>query len=645
MKRIGNHRALDKVLLAAPVYLAIVFWGLQYSYYKTFSQFRFYDDEGTMMLRVRAFIDNPASYDSLAGVYGPFYYLHKYAIYRLLHANVSHDLNRLTTIVLWGMIAAAGAVFVHRVSRSIVLAAVVQLQLLLHLHALANEPGHPQEIALVLIFGALLLSSFVNERRSGFLTMAGLGAAAAALLLVKVNLGAYLCAPLALALLWALPKRPLVRSLTWLAVICVLVMPAAIMWRHLGMIWGRNYCALVTLVIAACLVAAWRVSKIGELRWGHVGAVTIGAILAVGGVCTIIVAWGATLSAIANSVLWRAVSFPSAFAIPARVSRTVATAAAVSLLIAAGYALTPAKRLRHEIPAIALSISKLAYGCWAFYAVHYYAFPRLAFTIPLPFIWLVLARSETGEKPTLPAQFPRVFLCLLAAFQALQAYPVAGSQALWAFILVVPIAAICVGDAIRTLVEVGERRLQRYPRLRARPWCQPALTLLVLCCVLAGYYRDTNLAGLKSAYARQTPLALPGAGRLRLPRSQATGIRWAVANLKSHCDGFVGMPGVASMYFWTRIPPPGVMNNAWILNLDDNAQRAIVDRMRTYEKPCVLYDPSAVKFWTRGRPLDPSMPLVRYIQTEYKPVRSNGRYTLLRKADRSAVARPQGSAR
>jgi hypothetical protein len=645
MERSCNYSALGKVLIAVPAYLAIFYWGLQYSFYKVFSQFRVSDDEGNMMLKVRAFLDHSASYDSLSGVYGPFYYLHKYAIYSLLHANVSHDLTGLTTTVLWGIIAASGAVLVHRVSRSIVLPAVAQMLLLAHLSALANEPGHPQEIALVLIFGALLLSTFVNERRGGFLMMAGLGAAGVALLLVKVNLGAYLCAPLALAVLCALPERPLVRGFTWLAVAVALVLPAAIMWRHLDMPWGRHYCALVTLVIAACLVTSWRGSKVGELRWGHVGAVAVGATLSLAGVCTVIVVQGATLSGIANSVLWRPAAFPSWFVVPTPLSGRGVTAAAVALVIAVCYALAPGKRKQHGIPQIALSVVKLAYGCCVFYTAHYYRSSLLLGAIPLPFIWLVLARPETDEKPTLHARFPRVFLCLLAAFQTLQAYPVFGSQTRWAAILVVPVAVICVGDALRTLSDAGMRRLQRYPSLRERSWRQPMLAGLVLCCVFLGYYMSTKLTEVKAVYAEQTPLDLPGAGRLRLPPSQVREIRWAVENLKSDCDGFVGLPGFASLYFWTRIPPPAIINNAWIVNLDDNAQRAVVDTMQRYQRPCVLYDASAVKYWARGRPLDAMKPLVRYILTEYKPAKSYGPYTLLWKADRSGSAQTQGSVR
>jgi hypothetical protein len=362
-----------------------------------------------------------------------------------------------------------------------------------------------------------------------------------------------------------------------------------------------------------------------------------------GGVCLIIVAWGATPAAIANSVVWRAAALPASFVVPSPVGPTVVAAAAVSLVIAMCYALAPPQRLRHELPTIALSVVKLAYGAYALYALHHPTHRVLLWAVPLPFLWLVVARADTDDTPSLEARFPRVFLCLLAAFQALQAYPVGGSQARWSVLLIIPVVAICIGDAGRTLVDVGGRHLQRSPHWRVPPWSRPLSTVLILGCLLAWYHQRANVPALRAFYAYEAPVALPGATRLRLLPAQLEVIRWAVANLKADCDGFVGLPGAASFYFWTGIPPPAIMNNAWILNLDDAAQRAIVATMRTYERPCVLHDAGALRFWTMGGAPDRNKPLVRYIQTEYRRVKSSGRYALLQKAPRRI--RPPGPRR
>jgi hypothetical protein len=636
MKQNSAPRTLGKALVAVLAYLAIFIVGLQYSFYRIFSaRFRWYDDEGTMMLKVRAFVEDPASYDSLSGIYGPFYYLHKYAIYSVLNTDVSHDINRLTTIVLWGLIAAGCAFFVHRVTRSVVLAAIVQMQLILHLSAFVAEPGHPHEIALVLIVAALVLSTFVNTSRSSFASMVGLGAVTGALILVKVNLGLYLSAPVALALLFFLPKNALVLGLRWLASATALTLPAAIMWRHLGTSWGRNYCALVTLLIAASLVASARRREGTELRWGRVGACAGGAVVAIGFVCAVIVGGGGSLYAIADAVVLRAATFSSSFFISAPVSQNVVFASTASFLIAVCYAFSIGQFRGREIPSLVLSVVKLGYGCFALYGAYHYPENLLLQTIPVPFLWLVVVETYADAKPSLSAQFPRVFLCFLAAFQTLQAYPVHGSQAQWSVFLVVPAAAVCLGDGIRSLFDCANRRIQWNFGERQSAWFQPTFALLLVCSIGITYYGKANLADLKVTYSQRTPLNGPGASRIRLLPFEADLIRWLVESLKSHCDGFVAMPGFSSLYFWTQIRSPAAsMNSAWMLFLEEDTQRSIIETMQAYERPCVLHNPSGLKFWTMGQPVDSSKPLVRYIQTQYKPLRQHGGYTLLVRSDR-----------
>ena len=100
-----------------------------------------------------------------------------------------------------------------------------------------------------------------------------------------------------------------------------------------------------------------------------------------------------------------------------------------------------ARRIRdRETPRLVLACVKLAYGCMAFYGLFRFG-PLLAQqTIPIPFLWLVLVRTD-DEAADGRRQFPRLLLCLLAAFQLLQAYPVFGSQATWSVFLIAPLVA------------------------------------------------------------------------------------------------------------------------------------------------------------------------------------------------------------
>lgn len=634
MNGTGSSPLNTRALLFVPISLLITLWGWQYAFYKLFSKFEISGDEGTMMLRAHAFLTDPASYASIGGMYGPFYYIHKYAIHALFHSPVSHDFTRFTTLVLWGLIATACATFVLRLSRSLLLAGIVQLQLILQLEALTNEPGHPQEIALLLISVALLCSSSVTRERVGLAGMAGLGAAIGALLLVKVNLGIYLLAPAALTLLWALPRSPTLRVLRLAAMGVALVLPALIMREHLHTAWARNYCLLSTSVIAACLVASTRSDRSGGLRWSQVGVVALAAAATIGATCAVIVALGGSLSAIADSVVLRAANLPGVFLLRAPVGRTAAGVAAASSLLAIGWAAAFA-HLRGRPAATALmSLLKLAYGCFVLYVAFFDRTFLLVRTIPLPFLWLVLIPSPGSTEEETPNAFPRIFLGLLAAFQTLQAYPVYGSQAVWSVFLVIPAAAIAIADGSRHLLALLRRAVPVSISMRAMSRFSTMASVLALGGVFALYDAASGLAFVRAYYKSLTPLDLPGAHRLRVSYIHADWIHWTVDRVGTRCDGFVGMPGFASLYFWTRIPPPGLINNSWVLNLDDETQAAIVTRMRTCERPCVLVNSSHLPRWNVVRPTYVESPLFQYIQKEFEPADSHGPFTLMVKSNK-----------
>jgi hypothetical protein len=171
--------------------------------------------------------------------------------------------------------------------------------------------------------------------------------------------------------------------------------------------------------------------------------------------------------------------------------------------------------------------------------------------------------------------------------------------------------------------------LQRDADQRLPEWLLATLAALLLVLVGTLYYRKADVAKQEAAYWRQTPLALPGSSRIRIGAAGVAQLRQLTENVVARCDGFVGMPGFASLYFWTRIPPPAAINGAWILNLEQPYQRTIIEKMQTYKRPCVVYNPTRVKAWLHGRPLNEEQPLVRYIRQNFKSGPRSGAYTLL----------------
>src|SRR5207244_1914530 len=72
----------------------------------------------------------------------------------------------------------------------------------------------------------------------------------------------------------------------------------------------------------------------------------------------------------------------------------------------------------------------------------------------LPWVWLMLvpsnAPSSQSQKQSVP--FHRVFLCLAATWQSLQAYPIAGTQVTTATFLLILTYALCLRDAWQVFV-------------------------------------------------------------------------------------------------------------------------------------------------------------------------------------------------
>jgi hypothetical protein len=203
--------------------------------------------------------------------------------------------------------------------------------------------------------------------------------------------------------------------------------------------------------------------------------------------------------------------------------------------------------------------------------------------------------------------------------------------------LLVVVGAVSCGDFLRAPAI----------RLRLDP-LRPALRASVagVLLLVALYYAHEAFRS-RRYYLSLTPLALPGAERIRVPADQARTYQWLVRNLKQSCDGFVGYPEMPSLHLWSGVPspgplhePPGPLNgDAWMLVLTREQQEIIVKDFSRFSNPCVVYIPKLVTFWNKGRQDWSDLPLVKYIQQHFKTAgETDGYYFLIRNERQLATA-------
>ena len=107
-------------------------------------------------------------------------------------------------------------------------------------------------------------------------------------------------------------------------------------------------------------------------------------------------------------------------------------------------------------------------------------------------------------------------------------------------------------------------------------------------------------------------------------------------NLKRHCDMFVGLPGLPSLYFWTGQKPPGGLNlDFWMYSYTSQQQENVIADFARFPNACVVYNPENVASWNKGNlPLN-AFPLARYIQEHFKVVAQlNGYYFFMIRNER-----------
>jgi hypothetical protein len=623
----------DPAVRAIGLYALVAMGAAVAAYYAIFTQFAPYDDEGTLLVTLKAFAHGGTLYSDIYSPYGPFYYEVFGGLLSLSGFSVTTDLSRETVIVLWVATSLLYGLAAQRLTGRLALGVTAMIVAFGSLFALANEPMHPQVLCVVLL-GAFTLLAVAGPTRRLAWAGAAAGALLAALTLTKLNLGAFAIAAVVLAAVLTVEPLQRRRWLRWPVIAALLLLPVALTARDFSLEWARNLMALVVLAMAAVVIAAWSARPRGgagdrdALRW--LVAAVAGFAAASAAIVLAIVLNGSSPADIYEGMVTEAMRVHdvnlTAFPQPA---------AAVDWALAAVAAAALCVRLRSDRegpPSVWPGLLRAAAGVTIWLTVARVSplainpSPANPDSLAIVLAW-VAALAPAGAVEPAYKRFLRVMLPALAVAETLQVYPVAGSQMSIAAVTFVPVGALCLADALVSLrawnVAGGARALERL-----------GIVTGVLAVALAGLFALDAIArpAINNAVVYHEREALPfaGAGQLRLAPEETETYARLVELLHQHrCTDFIGYPNIDSLYIWSGIDaPPPQAPGAWVNALDSERQQRIVNELRASPRPCLIRSDSRVELWLRGAP-PPNRPLARYVLEGFRPVEQVGEFEFM----------------
>jgi hypothetical protein len=605
-------------------------------YFTLFSIFQDYDDEGTMLISILQFVKGKPLYSAVFSLYGPFYYWLHWLLFRPGWFPLSHDTAGLLTIGIWLASCVVQAVFVWRVTGSVVLALVAEIIVFRVLNGLPHEPAHPQALCVLLVSALSLAASWSTERRRPW-CLAAMGAMVGALLLTKINVGLYAVAAVTLSLTTVSAGR-LYRYLGIAMGAGILLLPMILMRPHLwsgsgyGHVgWAFHYAAVVTISALPMVAIHW------ECRSGlfgpRLGLFACGVcLIVVTGVSAATIAYGTSIADLLNGVVLQHRAFATITFLPPTIEAGATLAALASLMLFLAFrAGRGPSRLRPGFQSM-LALALVLFGTKILWEGLHLDYNRLL-GFALPFTWLAALPVMTGELPA-SRRFTRLVLIALAITQSLVAYPVAGTQFSVATVLLVPIAAFCISDGLRMrAAQWSFISTQAVYHTAGRLWLRRSAMALAGAALL--WFSWLLGSDMRMRYESLPSAGLAGAERLHMEETQAAAYRWLCYNLEAHADTLVTMPGLNSLYFWTAKEPPTTWNTThWMTLFDNDRQQRIVEALASYPRVCAVRKQELAQRWLRGQAID-EMPLVRSIDTGFRTAGTFAGYEFRVRRDRA----------
>jgi hypothetical protein len=570
-----------------------------------FSSFAAYDDEGYVLISLRAFAHHGGLYTHVYSQYGPFYYEAWSTIFSWLPLTL--DTGRLATLVIWVLASLGFGVAIKVFTGNLLAGLATQLGASILLLSFVDQSMHPAGLMCLMFAVALLSLGLIGQgRRSVGFVM--LGAAVGALVLIKVNTGVFAGLATLFAGSVSAPERRGVPVLRVLAITAFVATPLLLAGSHFTERWVTEYVLIVTFSAAATAVVAVDRRMRGLIEGRDALRFLLGGGLLGAAVLAIAILSGTRPLDLMHGALIDPIRLPEAFTFPLSLHTGVDLWGAACLAGAIWF-----RRYKHRTPAAGMpeALVRMTAGLLIVYcAVVSQLFEgTLNFTVALPLLFLAVV-PPVGTSDS--ERFARTALVALAVLESLIAYPVAGSQIQLSALLVLPVGIVCVHDGIRQLrPEIG--RLHR-------PFSRIVMGTLASVALVAGITWlgldfGTKFSNARATFRSGSSMTLPGTDLIHLPKAETLDLSSLSNAIRRRCSTFISLPGMNSLYFFTREDPPTTFNTTtWMYLLDGTQQNEIVREVIRQHRSrlCVVDSPGVLAFWEEGRPL-PMRPLVRYV--------------------------------
>ena len=246
------------------------------------------------MASVKQYLDGLKLYDQFWSGYGPVYYFYNWLLRSITGTSVTHDVIRISSLLPWLVTPLVCAWIILRVTDSLVLATLAHLLTLYSLRFFAAEPGHPQELCILLLVCLVASGTLIGQRRHFPATIL-LGALPAALLLVKVNIGIFAILATGLSLSFHARENRFSKTFAASFVAASLFLPFALMRHQSGDPQALVYCVLLIASVGALGLVLFRNDRAISITSRDSGIVVISFVLTFVAIVMVSIARGSSL--------------------------------------------------------------------------------------------------------------------------------------------------------------------------------------------------------------------------------------------------------------------------------------------------------------------------------------------------------------